>query len=52
MATQIYDDVDCYRSRIVTSIGVERGSKRSLLSKSVKLNGIEVDVISLVLVLN
>ena len=50
--SHVYDDVDDYRSRIVTSIGVERGSKRSLLSKSVKLNGIEVDVISLVLVLN
>jgi len=50
--SHVYDDVDDYRSRIITSIGVERGSKRSLLSKSVKLNGIEVDVISLVLVLN
>ena len=47
-----YDDVDDYCSRIVTSTGVERGSKRSLLSKSVKLNGMEADVISLLLVLN
>ena len=47
-----YDDVDDYCYRTVTSTGVEIGSKRSLLSKSVKLNGIEVDVISLVLVLN
>ena len=47
-----YDDVDDYCSRIVTSTGVERGSKRSLLLKSVKLNGIEADVISLLLVLN
>ena len=48
----VYDDVDDYCSRIVTSIGVRRGSKRSLLSKSVKLNGMEADVISLLLVLN
>ena len=47
-----YDDVDDYCYRIVTSTGVERGSKRSLLSKSVKLNGMEVDVISLLLDLN
>ena len=47
-----YDDVDDYCSRIVTSTGVERGSKRSLLLKSVKLNGMEADVISLLLVLN